>query len=261
MGLVEAAGMLAASLAAGFVNALAGGGSLLSFPALTALGLPPVAANVTNTLALTPGYLGASLGQRRDLGGQAPRLRLLLPAALAGGLLGGWLLLHSDAALFRRLVPWLILAGSTLLALQEPLRRALQPGGEGGGAAAESATASTRSTGWGVVAAVLIASVYGGYFGAGLSVILLAVLAAGLDDTLPRLNGLKQPLALASNLAAALLFALCGPVRWPVVLLMASGAWLGGLAGGRCASAVDPVLLRRLVVGAGIAIGLSDLLR
>jgi uncharacterized membrane protein YfcA len=109
------------------------------------------------------------------------------------------------------------------------------------------------------VAAVLAASVYGGYFGAGLSVILLAVLATGLGDSLTRLNGLKQPLALACNLSAALLFASGGPVSWALVLPMAIAAWLGGLLGGRCASRVNPVLLRRLVVVAGIGLGLAML--
>jgi uncharacterized membrane protein YfcA len=111
-----------AALAAGLVNALAGGGSLISFPTLTAVGLPAVVANVTNTLALSPGYLGATLAQRDQLQGQRQRILLLLPAAALGGLTGGLLLLGSDEALFRRLVPWLILAGSLLLAAQEPLR-------------------------------------------------------------------------------------------------------------------------------------------
>lgn len=270
MTLGAAALVLCAALAAGFVNALAGGGSLLTFPALTAIGLPPLAANATSTVALTPGYLGASLGQRRDLRDQRVRLRVLLPAALVGGLAGGWLLLHSEAALFRRLVPWLILSGSALLALQEPLRRVLQRRdagraeaevAAGGPAAAATDQHVAPPGGTGLIVAVLAASVYGGYFGAGLSVILLAVLAIGLDDSLPRLNGLKQPIALASNLMAALLFSCGGPVHWPPALLMAVGAWLGGLLGGRCASRVNPLLLRRLVVAAGGAIGLAYLLR
>lgn len=252
MSLAQAAWIAAAALAAGFVNALAGGGSLLSFPALTAIGLPPLVANVTNTVALTPGYFGATLGQRRDLAGQAARLRLLLPAAALGGLAGALLLLHTGAALFRQLVPWLILFGTALLALQDPLKRRLERG--------SGARPAPRRV-LGLVAAVAAAAVYGGYFGAGLSVILLAVLALGLPDSLTRLNGLKQPLALATNLAAALLFSLTGPVHWPAALLMAVAAWLGGVLGGRCASRVDPVLLRRLVVAAGLLIGLAYLRR
>jgi uncharacterized membrane protein YfcA len=246
------AALLGAALAAGFVNALAGGGTLLSFPALTASGLAPITANMTSTLALAPGYLGASVGQSRDLAGHGPRLRRLLPAAVLGGLIGAWLLLHSEPSLFRRLVPWLILSGAALLALQEPLGRRLR-----GRRPAAAAGETVEPPGWGTVAAVLVASVYGGYFGAGLSVILLAVLATGLADSLTRLNGLKQPLALASNLTAALLFASGGPVPWALVLPMAAAAWLGGLLGGRCASWVDPRLLRRLVVVAGIVLGLA----
>lgn len=248
-----AALLVAAALAAGFVNALAGGGSLLSFPALTAVGVPAVVANVSNTLALTPGYLGASLGQGRDLAGQRLRLLWLLPAAALGGLIGARLLLCSDPALFERLVPWLLLSGSGLLAVQEPLRRWLLPRGPAP-TPQQQAPAESPAPGWGLTAAVLLASVYGGYFGAGLSVILLAVLGTGLDDSLPRLNGLKQPLSLAANLSAALHFALSAPVRWPLVLLMAAGAWLGGLLGGRWASRVDPLLLRRLVVAVGISL-------
>ena len=252
MSLAESAWIAAAALAAGFVNALAGGGSLLSFPALTAIGLPPLVANVTNTVALTPGHLGAALGQRRDLAGQGGRLRQLLPAAALGGLAGAVLLLHTSAALFRQLVPWLILLGTALLALQDPLKRRLERH-----AGAGPAPLRPR---W-LVAPVAAAALYGGYFGAGLSVILLAVLALGLSDSLTRLNGLKQPLALATNLAAALLFSLTGPVHWPAALLMAVAAWLGGLLGGRCASRVDPLLLRRVVVAAGLVIGLAYLRR
>lgn len=248
-----AALLVAAALAAGFVNALAGGGSLLSFPALTAVGVPAMVANVSNTLALTPGYLGASLGQGRDLAGQRLRLLWLLPAAALGGLIGARLLLCSDPALFERLVPWLLLSGSGLLAVQEPLRRWLLPRGPAP-TPQQQAPAESPAPGWGLTAAVVLASVYGGYFGAGLSVILLAVLGTGLDDSLPRLNGLKQPLSLAANLSAALHFALSAPVRWPLVLLMAAGAWLGGLLGGRWASRVDPLLLRRLVVAVGISL-------
>jgi len=116
-------GAALAGVAAGLVNALAGGGSLISFPALTAFGLPPLVANLTNTVALTPGYLGATWAQRRDLGQQGPRCLWLVPVALAGGVVGAKLLLVSDERLFLALVPWLILLGSGLVALQTPLRR------------------------------------------------------------------------------------------------------------------------------------------
>ncbi|MCS5693783.1 sulfite exporter TauE/SafE family protein [Cyanobium sp. FGCU-6] len=234
-----------AALAAGLVNALAGGGSLISFPALTAVGLPAVVANVTNTLALSPGYLGATLAQRHQLRGQRRRLLLLLPAAALGGLSGGLLLLASDEALFRRLVPWLILAGSLLLAAQEPLRALLLR---------RQRAQVPRLPEASSIVPVFLASVYGGYFGAGLSVIVLAVLALTLDDNLTRLNGLKQAIALVVNLAASGLFLLAGPVQAPAAAVMAVGATIGGALGGRIASRVDPAALRTLVVTIGVIV-------
>lgn len=241
-----------AAVAAGLVNAIAGGGSLISFPVLTAVGLPPVMANVTNTVALLPGYGGAAAAQRHDLRGQRRRAVLLLPAAALGGLLGGVLLLVSDETVFGNLVPWLILLGSGLLALQEPLRRWLlahqQPGR---GDRLELAA----------VGPVFLASIYGGYFGAGLSVILLAVLAVLLSDTLTRLNGLKQALALGVNLAAALLFLGSDHLNWSAALVMAIAALAGGALGGRLASRINPARLRAVVVVLGLGVAAVFFLR
>ncbi|MFM9111257.1 MAG: TSUP family transporter, partial [Prochlorococcaceae cyanobacterium] len=223
-----------AAMAAGAVNALAGGGTLITFPVLLALGLPPLSANATSGVALCPGYLGAAWGQRRDLQGQGPRLLLLLPAALLGGLLGGQLLLHSDPRLFTRLVPWLILLGSLLLLAQEPLGRWLASGpGD-----------RPRGRQWWVTGPVTLAAVYGGYFGAGLSVILLAVLALCLHDSLTRLNGLKQAVALAANLTAALLFLASGLAAPRLTAVMAVAALLGGRLGGALAGRLPPQRLR-----------------
>ncbi len=244
--------LAAAATAAGFVNALAGGGSLISFPALMAAGLPALAANVTNTVALTPGYLGASLGQRAELGDQGARLRGLLPAGLLGGAVGAVLLLLSGDRLFGVLVPWLILGGTALLAVQEPLKRRLEP------AEAPSRAPALR---WWARPAVLLAGVYGGYSGPGLRVILLAVLALGLNDSLNRLSGLKQALALSANLSASLLFIATGRVSWCAAALMAGGSVVGGIVGGRLAGRVDALALRRLVVGCGLTIGAAYLWR
>lgn len=278
-----------AGLAAGFVNAIAGGGSLLSFPALIATGLSPLVANATNTVALSSGYLGATLAQRHQLRGQGRRLAVLLPIAALGGLGGGLLLLVSDPRLLDRLVPWLILTGALLLALQEPLaawRRAAaegrghlgaaaaadpaaatmapQPAPGGVDAAAFGAATGAASTGaastgavpsgpagrsWGAaVPLVFLAAVYGGYFGAGLSVIVLAALAITLEDSLGRLNGLKQAIVLAANLLAALLFLLAAPLQWPALLLLALTSLVGGALGGRLAAGIPPRPLRLLVV-------------
>lgn len=246
------AGVAVAGIAAGLINALAGGGSLISFPALTALGLPALIANATNSVALSPGYGGATLAQRPALVGQGRRLLLLLPAAALGGLLGGVLLLGSGERLFRSLVPWLILLGSLLLALQDPLRRCLLRQSHRHGRSVSEL--------WSLPP-VLLASIYGGYFGAGLSVIVLAVLAIALEDSLARLNGLKQAIALVANLSAALLFAGLGRVDWPVALVLGLGALAGGTLGGRLAGRLDPQRLRGVVVGLGVLIALVFWLR
>jgi uncharacterized membrane protein YfcA len=241
-----------AGLAAGLVNALAGGGSLISFPVLTALGLPSVIANASNTVALSPGYGGAALAQHRELRGQKGRLLWLLPAASLGGLLGAWLLLSSGERVFRSLVPWMILLGAVLLALQDPLATWLPGRRQSQGPGVQEAWSLTP---------VLLASVYGGYFGAGLSVILLAVLGLCLEDSLPRLNGLKQAIALAANLSASLLFLGLGRIEWSVTLVLALGASAGGALGGRLASRIDPTLLRRLVIGTAVAVAVAFFLK
>jgi uncharacterized membrane protein YfcA len=242
-----------AAVGAGLVNALAGGGTLITFPTLIAVGIPPIAANVTNTVALCPGYFGATLAQREDLQGQRRRMWILLPVAALGGVIGGLLLLNTGERVFRQLVPFLILLASGLLAIQDPvrawlLRRAKQNGG------------STISEAWAALP-VGLAAIYGGYFGAGLSVIILAALGLLLDDTLTRLNALKQSVSLSVNVAAAILFAFSGRVVWSAVLVMAVGALIGGALGGRLAGRIKPSVLRWLVVSIGFVIGIIYLLR
>ncbi len=245
-----------ASVAGGAVNALAGGGTLITFPTLTALGLPAVAANVTNTVALCPGYLGGTFAQLKDLRGQKKRLLCLIPAGVIGGLAGGLLLLHTNEHTFRKLVPYLILLAAALLAAQGPVRnflarRASQNGQDQGKDNHHPSRAELLA---GVP--VALSAVYGGYFGAGLSVIVLAVLGLVLDDSLTRLNALKQFLAFAINVAAAVFFLFSNQVVWPVALVMAVGSIIGGVIGGRLAGAISPVLLRRVVVTAGVGISI-----
>jgi uncharacterized membrane protein YfcA len=251
-GLPELAAAGLAAVAAGAVNALAGGGTLITFPALVALGVPAVDANVTNTIAVAPGHLGATLAQARDLGGQRSRLRRLVPAAAVGGLAGGLLLLSTTERVFRHLVPWLILLASALLAAQEPIRARLLRRLGGGGHARHEALATL---------AVLAAAVYGGYFGAGLSVIVLAALGLLVEDTLTRLNAAKQVVGFAANTTAAALFVFSGHVHWRFAAVMAVGAVAGGALGGRLAGRVRPQTLRAVVVVVGVAVGLAYLLR
>ena len=223
-----------AALAAGAVNALAGGGTLITFPMLTAVGVPAVAANVTNTVALCPGYFGGTLAQWNDLKGQKKRLWLIIPAAIIGGVLGGFLLLQTGEKLFKDLVPYLILLASGLLAIQDPVRAWLiRRMGEHHGARLEKIT-------W---LPVGLASVYGGYFGAGLSVIVLSALGLTLEDTLTRLNALKQAVAFSVNVAAAIFFIFSGKVVWPAALVMAVGALIGGTLGGKLAGRIKPSTL------------------
>lgn len=242
-----------ASFVAGAVNALAGGGTLLTFPVLTAAGLPAVMANVTNSVALCPGYFGGTLAQRKDLAGQRARLLLLLPIGALCGVLGGWLLLVSGEKLFRALVPWLIIGASILLALQDPLRRFL---------VSRAAARSRQGLTAGAAALPIgLAAIYGGYFGAGLGVIMLATLGITLDDTLTRLNALKQALSFVINVAAAVFFMFSDHVAWPVAGVMAVAALAGGAAGGKLAGRLDPALLRKLVVAIGLAVGVFYLTR
>ena len=198
-----------AALAAGATNALAGGGTLITFPTLVFLGIPAVSANVTNTVALCPGYFGATLAQWKDLRDQKQRLWLVIPVSIVAGVLGGFLLLRTGEKLFKDLVPYLILFASALLAIQDPVRAWLtRRMAAGQGSNLEKMT-------W---LPVSFASVYGGYFGAGFSVILLAALGLTLEDSLTRLNALKQSIAFSVNIAAAIFFLfqerLYGLPRW-----------------------------------------------
>ena len=250
--LLDYALIFLAAVAAGAINALAGGGTLITFPALTAIGIPAVAANVTNTVALSPGYLGATLAQKAEILDQRRRLWLLAPAAL-GGLVGGLLLLNTSERLFRELVPYLILLASLLLAIQEPLRRRLV-------ARAASAGKGPQNERWAAIP-IFLAAIYGGYFGAGLSVIILAVLGLTLDDNLTRLNALKQAVAFATNMMAAALFLFSGQVVWSAAAVMAVGALAGGALGGRLAGRIRPVTLRWVVVTIGIIIAIIYFIR
>lgn len=246
-----------AGFAAGAVNALAGGGTLICFPVLLAAGLPAVAANVSCTIGLCPGYLGATLAQRADLHGQRRRLYLLLPLCMAGGLLGAALLLHTGEQKFTRAVPWLLLGACALLASQERLRLALATRASGGTALMAGAQPVPV---W-LLPLVVIGAAYGGFFGAGMSVILLAVLGLALMDTLPRLNALKQTMALATNGAAALWLGIQAAVDWRVIAVLALSALLGGAWGGRLARRLSPLWLWRVVVLLGIVVAVGYLWR
>ena len=231
----------AAGLAAGLINAVAGGGTLVSFPVLVALGVPAVRANVTNTVSLCPGYLGGAYAQRADLAENAQRLKSLLLVAASGGLTGSILLVLSPEKLFRSLVPYLILGACALFAAQPRLKTLRHR--------AEDAPPNKVL----LSLSVFVCALYGGYFGAGLGIMLLAVLGLALSDPLPRLNALKQALSLVINVLAALFFAFSGKVEWQFVAAMAVGSLIGGNLGGRLVGRLKPIVLRYLVIAFGIA--------
>lgn len=233
-----------AALAAGFINAIAGGGTLLTFPVLLAIGIPPVAANVTNTVALVPGTIGGMWAQRGDFRSQYDRLLKLLPVAIAGGIAGGLLILNTSEDAFKSIIPYLILMATMLLAAQVHIKNWVTK--RLGHAHAEKHNPVL------VMGTIFLAAIYGGYFGAGLGVILMAVLGMVMDDTLTRLNFLKQALGFVINLAAAIYFAFSGEVNWWVAFVMIFGSILGGWIGGKLAGGIKPELLRWIVVSAGL---------
>jgi uncharacterized membrane protein YfcA len=242
-----------AALAAGFVNAIAGGGTLISFPVLVAIGIPPVAANITNTIALCPGYFGGVMAQRKDLLSQKQRLWKMLPVGILGGISGGLLLLNTPENSFRILIPYLILMSAILLAFQPLLKKFVE--------ARSQKPMHHNAKGALVLFIVFLAAIYGGYFGAGLGVILLAVLGLLIDDSLIKLNALKQAISLSVNVSAAIYFSFSGQVNWPVVAVMIFGSVLGGNIGGRTAAFIRPEILRWTVVVIGFTVAVIYFLK
>jgi uncharacterized membrane protein YfcA len=242
-----------AALAGGFINAIAGGGTLITFPMLTAVGLPAVVANITNTVALSPGYLGATIAQWNDLKSQKKRMLLFIPASIIGGIIGGILLLNTGEKLFRSLVPFLILLASALLAVGDPLRNYINRRLSSRGASLEHIQYA--------ILPVTLAAMYGGYFGAGLSVIVLAVLGFLINDSLTRLNALKQSISFSVNIAAAFFFVFSGQVNWWAAMVMAVFAIIGGSLGGRLAGKIKPSTLRWTVVTIGVVVAIIYFIR
>lgn len=235
-----------AALAAGFINAVAGGGTLITFPVLVALGVNPVAANISNTIALCPGFLGGTYAQRNDIIAIKKTLFRLLPFSIAGGLAGGLLLLNTPETSFKTLIPYLILLASILLALQSWLRKKLQ--------AKNETLRKNNLKSLATYMLVFLASAYGGYFGAGLGVILMAIFGLFLNDELKRLNALKQAIALSVNLTAACYFSFSGKAEWPFVIVMAAGAMCGGTIGGNLAKSLKPGIFRYIIVIIGVIV-------
>lgn len=234
--------LAAAGFLAGALNAAAGGGSLISFPALIAVGYPPLTANVTNNIAVAPGYVTGATGYRRELRGQGHRILPLTVASAIGSLVGVGLILISSQSAFESIVPFLVLAACVLLAFQPAITRRL-----------EEHSGDRNRPGSGVLAGQALAAVYGGYFSAALGVVVLAVLGLAFDDTLQRLNALKALLQLIIGAVSAVGFALVTPVAWTAVAVVAPASVVGGEVGARLARRVSDRALRVGIVTYGVA--------
>jgi len=230
-----------AGFAAGAINAAAGGGSLVTFPALIAVGYPPLVANVTNNVAVSPGYATAAWGYRGELRGQRGRIAPLAAVSAFGSIVGVGLILVSSPSAFEGIVPFLVLAACGLLAAQPAIgRRIGDRTGEGG------------RPGVGALVGQTLAAVYGGYFGAALGVAVLALLGTFFDDTLQRLNALKALLQLVIGGTAALGFVLLTPVAWGAAAIVGPASLAGGLVGARLAKRVSDRVLRGGIVAYGV---------
>ena len=241
--------ILAAGLAAGTINTIVGSGSLITFPTLLAFGYSPVVANVSNTVGLVPGSLSGAIGYRAELAGQRGRVIRLGIAASAGGLTGGLLLLALPAAAFEQIVPILILGSVVLVAIQPRLSRAMG-----------DRRAVGREHTVPLVITLYMTGIYGGYFGAGQGVIMMAILGVFLPDNIQRLNGLKNVLAVMINGVAAILFILFAPVAWPPAVLLAIGSIIGGQVGARVGRRLPADMLRLAIIVIGTIVGVKLLL-
>lgn len=245
--LVDALLLAGAGFLAGGVNAVAGGGSLISFPALLAVGYPSVTANVTNTVSVLPGYVGGVYGYRRELRGQGDMVRRLAPVSVLGAVVGSIILLTTSSDVFDVIVPFLVAAASVLLLAQPRIQRWVLGRPPGGFSRSRAALAS----------ATFVAAVYGAYFGGGLGVVLLAVLGSFLAGDLQRTNALKSALTLAINLVAMVAFALFGPVEWTAVAIVAPASLIGGWCGAHVARRLPADVLRATVAGFGFIVALA----
>jgi uncharacterized membrane protein YfcA len=239
----EAVAIMAAGGAAGTVNAVVGSGTLITFPVLLAFGYSPLTANVSNTIGVVPGSVAGAIGYRAELGGQGRRTLRLSAVCIAGGIVGALLLLVLPASAFKAIVPVFIVAALALIVMQPWLTRTLttrhprvlaHPGLLPGG--------------------LFAVGIYGGYFGAAQGLVILALLGLALDESLQRVNAMKNVLAGLTNLTAGVVFVIAAEhVSWAVAGLIAAGSALGGILGARIGRRLPPPVLRGVIVAVGIA--------
>ena len=241
--------LFGAAFLAGVVNSVAGGGTLITFPALLSAGLPAVTANATSTVALVPGSLSAFWGYRGEVRGEGRLLLVMAVPSLAGGTLGALAANRAGDALFAKLAPLLVLGATVLFMAQDPLRRwsrAARPADAAGGRGAAHLA--------GLAAFQLLVALYGGFFGAGIGILMLAALGLLGLTNIHRMNGLKNLAAVCINGLAAITFALKGRVEWPIASFMMVGGILGGYTGAGLAQRLGQTIVRRLVVAIGLGI-------
>lgn len=241
---LEMVAVLLAGVAAGTINTVVGSGTLITFPTLLAFGVPPVTANVSNTIGLVPGSVSGAVGYRRELRGQRGRLTRLASASLVGGIAGAVLLLALPAEAFSAIVPLLILVGVVLVIFQPTIARKVAARAENRGGVPEHGAL------W-VWVLVMLAGVYGGYFGAAQGVLLMAIMGIGIQDSLQRLNGTKNVLAGLVNGVAAVVFILVADVDWVIAGLIAAGSIVGGQIGATVGRRLPPLVLRLVIVTVG----------
>ena len=247
-------GLFLAGVVAGAINSVAGGGSLISFPALVAFGQPAILANATNTAAVWPGALSSALAYRRDTLIHRDLLITLLIPSVVGGLLGALVLVSTPPALFDRVVPFLVMFATLLFALRDPISRWT------GKAAPREERVTTGGRIGGFLFQLFVAT-YGGYFGAGIGILMLASLSLmGLRD-IHRMNGLKTILGMLINVVAFVFFAAKGLVVWPLAVLVGAGAVLGGWVGARTAKRVDQGWIRLFVIAVGAVVSVWLMVR
>lgn len=248
MNALEIAALGLVGVAAGAANTIAGGGTFISYPALIALGFPPITANVTSAVGLLSGYLGGSVSYRRELRGQGGRVRQIAPTVVVGAVAGAVLLLLTPGATFSAIVPYLVLLACTLLMVQPRMKALVQQRNERNG------TDQSSRLGPGVHIGILLAAIYGTYFGAGLGVILLAVFGVLVVDGLQRLNGLRSAVSLFIKMIGVAIFSFSGQVAWLPVLILAPTAYLGGVLGAVITRRMSERILRYTVIGAGLVV-------
>ena len=234
-----------AGVAAGTINTVVGSGTLITFPTLLAFGVPPVTANVSNTVGLVPGSMSGVVGYRRELAGQRGRVLRLGVASLLGGIAGALLLLWLPSAAFDAIVPALILLGVLLVIFGPRIQRAVAARAESRGGIPDHGV-------WWVWPAVALAGVYGGYFGAAQGVLLMAILGIGVADSLQRHTATKNVLALIVNAVAALVFVAVADIDWLVAGLIALGSVVGGQVGATVGRRLAPNLLRAVIAVVGL---------